>query len=330
MHHSSRRFQEKFVDIDEAPGVSASASENADLRAMHVSWQGGESAYATRCSLAEGYMLYLTRRELAAHPTWIDGRSAPLRALGPGQSLLLDLRVQHAALVSGDVDCVSVYTSSAALLRFQAEHDLPCHGLLHAPENVIHDDGVIRHLGEALLPALQHPDYASQFYVDHVTLALLSRLTTQHAADDIARARLLPPLRGGLASWQERRAKELLLASLDGGIGLEELAAQCQLSRSHFARAFKASTGLSPLRWLARQRLERAKVALKSTNQSLAEIAASCGFADASHFARVFLRETGLRPGAWRRERRHSVGLISSTPVQSPAPAILGAEKLRT
>ncbi|WFP73698.1 AraC family transcriptional regulator [Mesorhizobium sp. WSM4906] len=304
MYNSSRGFQEKFVDIDKAPGVNASQLENGELRAMHVSWQAGECAYATRCSLAEGYMLYLTRCDLAPHPNWVDGRSAPLRTLNSGQSLLLDLRAQHSALVTGDVDCVSVYTSSAALLRFQAEHDLPCHGLLHAPENVIHDDGVLRHLGEALLPALQQPKYASKLYVNHLTLALLFRLTTQHAADDIAKARLIQPLRGGLASWQERRAKEMLLASMDGGIGLEELAAQCQLSRSHFARAFKASTGLSPLRWLAKQRLERVKVSLKNTNLSLAEIAASCGFADASHLTRVFIRETGHRPGAWRRERR--------------------------
>lgn len=323
MRHSARGFQEKFVDIGEAPGVSASELDNAELKAMHVTWQGGDCPYATRCSLADGYMLYLTRRDLDEHPTWVDGRSAPLRKLVAGQSLLLDLRAAHSALVTGDVDCVSVYASSAALLRFQAEHDLPCHGLLHAPEHVIHDDAVIRHLGEALLPALRNPSAFSQLYIDHVMLTLLFRLTSQHAADDLARTRLLPA-RGGLASWQERRAKEMLLSSLDGAIGLEELAAQCRLSRSHFARAFKASTGVSPLRWLARQRLERAKVALKTTNQSLAEIAASCGFADASHFTRVFARATGSTPGAWRRERGGAVSIGLSTHVQLKALMILG------
>ena len=94
------------------------------------------------------------------------------------------------------------------------------------------------------------------------------------------------------------------MAHLDGRIGLEALAAECRLSRSHFARAFRISTGVSPLRWLAAQRVERTKVLLLNSDLSLEQIAAPCGFADASHLTRSFLRATGLRPGAWRQVRR--------------------------
>lgn len=224
----------------------------------------------------------------------------PMAPLRTGQFLLLDLRVQHSSLVHGSVDCVSIYTSRNALRQFQAEHDLTPNGLLHAPVGAALDDGVIPSLGECLLPALDRPQAVSQLFIDYIGLAALSHLTAQYGLGLSAAYQL----RGGLAPWQERRAKEMLLANLDGGIGLEALAAECRLSRSHFARAFKTSTGASPLRWLAGQRIESAKVLLLNSNLPTNQIASACGFSDASHLSRAFRASTGFSPGAWRRAHR--------------------------
>jgi AraC family transcriptional regulator len=111
-------------------------------------------------------------------------------------------------------------------------------------------------------------------------------------------------LRGGLAPWQQRRARELIDARLDGGLPLAELAWACRLSVRHFARAFRQSTGQSPHRWLTARRLERARRLLEGSSRSLSEIAGACGFASQSHFTRVFTRRVGRSPGAWRRDRR--------------------------
>lgn len=94
------------------------------------------------------------------------------------------------------------------------------------------------------------------------------------------------------------------MAHLDGSISLEELAAECRLSCSHFARAFKTSTGMSPMRWLSLQRVEHAKTLLLQTDLTLEQIAQACGFADASHFAREFSRTAEASPGAWRHARK--------------------------
>jgi AraC family transcriptional regulator len=110
--------------------------------------------------------------------------------------------------------------------------------------------------------------------------------------------------RGGLAPWQERRAKELLIAHLDGEISLRELAREADLSRSHFARAFKETTGLPPHRWLVSKRIERAQEILINSTLSLVEVARLTGFADQSHFTRVFTSTVGISPGEWRRQRR--------------------------
>ncbi len=300
MEYTVLRQQEKFVGVLEAPALRVSTIERAELKATRVRWEDSGFELPTECERADGYVIYLLRRELPSHAAWIDEHPAPLETIRPGQFLLLDLRAQHSALVRGDVDCISIYTGSDTLERYQAEHELPATGLLSAPHSVIYQDDAIRHLGEALLPAIDQPHTASELYVSHVALALLSRLTALYGVEP----RLLSQLRGGLAPWQERRAKDMLIANLDGRIGLEALAAECRLSRSHFARAFKNTTGFSPLRWLAAQRVDRAKILLQTTNFSLEQIAVSCGFSDASHLARAFRQATGLRPGDWRRLRR--------------------------
>lgn len=110
------------------------------------------------------------------------------------------------------------------------------------------------------------------------------------------------PLKGSLAPWQLRRATEMLRSDLCEDLGLQRVAEACRLSCSHFARAFKTSTGLPPHRWLMRERIERAQDLLMRSPFPLTEIALMCGFSDHSHFSRVFRVIRGVSPGAWRRE----------------------------
>jgi AraC-like DNA-binding protein len=107
--------------------------------------------------------------------------------------------------------------------------------------------------------------------------------------------------KGGLAAWQERRAKEILQAHIVGGIRIENVARQCSLSVSHFSHAFRASTGNTPHNWIIKRRVELATTLMRNPKTSLAQVAIESGFADQSHLTRVFKRETGFSPGAWRR-----------------------------
>jgi AraC-like DNA-binding protein len=109
-------------------------------------------------------------------------------------------------------------------------------------------------------------------------------------------------IRGGLATWQRRQATESLRENLDGRVRLATLARTCDLSVSHFARAFKASFGVTCHRWLTERRIERAQELLAWTRMPLAEIASQSGFADQAAFTRVFRRFVGVPPGLWRRE----------------------------
>lgn len=115
----------------------------------------------------------------------------------------------------------------------------------------------------------------------------------------------LPALRrGGLSPVHERRAKARLTADLQADTRVDDLARECGLSKRHFLRAFKTSTGEPPHRWLLARRVDRAKELLAGSDLELSEIAALCGFSDQSHLSRMFRRLTGNTPGAWRRAHR--------------------------
>nr|WP_280855685.1 AraC family transcriptional regulator [Pararoseomonas indoligenes] len=93
----------------------------------------------------------------------------------------------------------------------------------------------------------------------------------------------------------------MIAARLDGEVRLAEMATACGLSVSHFSRAFRATTGTPPHRWLLQRRIEQAKAMLANPRVTVAEVAAATGFFDQSHLTRVFTRQVGTAPSAWRK-----------------------------
>jgi AraC family transcriptional regulator len=105
---------------------------------------------------------------------------------------------------------------------------------------------------------------------------------------------------GGLTPWRESLVKQLILDRLSDPLEVTELARACALSRSHFSRTFKCSTGLSPQDWIRCQRIARAKQLIEKTNLTLTQIGLECGFCDQAHFCHIFTRGEGITPFAWR------------------------------
>ncbi len=88
---------------------------------------------------------------------------------------------------------------------------------------------------------------------------------------------------------------------------IAELARLSGMSEPHLFRVFKKETGLSPMVWLRRERMNHAKRRLVETNDSIAEIAEQVGFEDPFYFSREFKRVSELSPRAFREsEVRHS------------------------
>ena len=97
-----------------------------------------------------------------------------------------------------------------------------------------------------------------------------------------------------------KRAIAYLHDHLADDIGLDDLAAQAAMSPYHFARAFKAATGRSPLQYVIVERIEAAKLLLTTTHLPVAEIAHRVGYGDVSRFGQHFKRATGMTPAVFR------------------------------
>lgn len=226
---------------------------------------------------------------------FLDGRHVPVPGRSDGNITLYDLRRTWQADFHTRFDSVVFHVPQAVLDEVAIDrHWKGPRELVLAPGEV-RDDPFVRALGNLLVPAFEAPGQASALFLDHAGWALAVHMAITYGTAGAAQGA------GGLAPWQERRAKEVIDADLAGTVRLAELALACGVSTGHFARAFKRTTGMAPHQWLVMRRLDRASELLAASDFTLAEVAALSGFSDQSHFTRLFRRMTGIAPGAWRR-----------------------------
>ena len=98
------------------------------------------------------------------------------------------------------------------------------------------------------------------------------------------------------------RVKELIEANLQGDLSLKILARESGYSRAHFARLFRAATGMTAHSYVLERRILRARQLLAQPDLSLTDIAASSGFATQSHLTLAFRKKFGITPNAFRRK----------------------------
>ena len=287
------------VGVVTPPAVCVKLLREADFAATRVTWGERRCGIDTQIEREDAFLTCVQWRDIPTNPYWVGGRPMSMSPIRRGQFTMLDLNLGHASFLSDPIDCLAMYLPRKALDRFAEEQDSARMEAFRLPPGIAFDDGVVAGLAASLMPALENPERVNQLFIEHVARALRAHLTATYG-DKVPRRETN---RGGLAASQARRASELLLAHVDGGIGLDELAAACGLSRSHFARAFKVTMGMPPHRWLLERRIEQAKDLLRNSKLTLAEIAERCGFADQSHFTRAFANAIGAAPGEWRRSR---------------------------
>lgn len=245
----------------------------------------------------DAYTVCLMLHELPDNAYWEDGRQVSAISLRAGETTIQDLKREPMAMLDKRIHSLIWYLPYSTLNAVADEANVPRISELHYKPGVGALDATIQHIGLTLLPALRMPDRVVRLFTDYAMLAFAVHIAQTYGGMRTVSRRPI----GGLASWQEKRAKEMLAGDLAGKISLREVAAACELSISHFSRAFRKSAGLPPHEWLLQARVESAKTMLRKRGASLPDIAKACGFADQSHFTRVFTRRIGLSPRAWRR-----------------------------
>ena len=91
---------------------------------------------------------------------------------------------------------------------------------------------------------------------------------------------------------------------------LADLAGELHLARGYLVRLFKSATGLPPMAYLARHRVELAATLLLHSDQSITQIGEAVGWADASLFARRFKAHFGLSATTYRERFSHNAGRL--------------------
>ena len=147
-----------------------------------------------------------------------------------------------------------------------------------------------------------------------LALALVEQDLDRDAALTIARHLVLFLQRPGnqsqfsatLAAQQPQReplrdVQRQVLEDVAASHSVEEMAARAHMSSRHFARAFRAETGLTPARYVERVRLEAARRRLEDTTEAIGAVAVACGFGTAETMRRAFLRTLEVGPAEYRR-----------------------------
>ncbi|MFI6904715.1 helix-turn-helix domain-containing protein [Nonomuraea sp. NPDC050394] len=133
---------------------------------------------------------------------------------------------------------------------------------------------------------------AGDLYAESAASFLAVHLLTRHTrAPERPPAREDARVRAAIALMRDRLAEPLTLA---------DMADEVYLSVFHLVRVFRAATGETPHRYLARLRIEKARHLLRESGLTVAEIAPLCGFAGPGALSAAFLRHTGTRPSAYR------------------------------
>jgi AraC-like DNA-binding protein len=107
----------------------------------------------------------------------------------------------------------------------------------------------------------------------------------------------------GLADPQVGRALALIHHNPAAPWSAAALAREVALSRSAFVDRFTTLVGLPPIRYLTVWRLQTAKLNLRETQTTIAQLAHSVGYESEEAFSRAFKREFGQPPARWRAQQ---------------------------
>jgi AraC-like DNA-binding protein len=289
----------RFLHLKDAPPSLVTRSlRSAELAVTETRDDHPVPGLADSMPSEDAYLVSLKFRDYVDCECWERGKCVIKTDIRAGATYLYDLKRDPRYVIDKPFHSLFFHLPRSALDDIARQAGAPRIDELTYQPGVGHDDAMIRHLGASFLEALHQPDETNQLFIDHMMLALTAHVAKTYGG----LRRAAEPARGGLAPWQVKRVCERLESDLGGKLSLETIAAEFDLSVSHFSRAFRISTGLPPHQWLLQQRVKVAKQLMTVRDLSLADIALSAGFANQSHFTRVFSAAVGVSPGAWRRE----------------------------
>jgi AraC family transcriptional regulator len=226
------------------------------------------------------------------------GRAVAIGTFRPGVVIIIPEGSSSRWDIPKPVDVVQLYLPHTTLKRVadEANQAAPIDLL----ERTAYPDLITTRLLLSAADVLEGNEALDTLFRQQMTDLLAMRLLAAHTGSPT----MIQPVTGGLSPKVLLRAIERLRSDSDADVSLSALASEAGLSRFHFCRAFKDSTGLSPHAWLRQHRLEQAMSMLRDTDDSIVSVAAALGYSSQTAFAAAFRKLTGETPSDWRRRMR--------------------------
>jgi AraC family transcriptional regulator len=287
-----------YLHLTEPPIHATLGFGRSELAVTRLHAPNGFTDPTSPIPLEKAFSIHLHLRANQGGRLWLSGKLVPTGKRPSGGVTILDLEQDPIAFFPNPIDVVQFYIPRIALEEFAYENRIATVNTLRWPHCEM--DTTLKHLGMSVLSAIQRSEPEPKIFLDYIGQTILAHATYIYGGTPAS-----PDLiRGQLAPWQVRRAKEFLNANLYGDVSLASVAAECNLSVSYFAHAFRRTFGRPPHRWLMERRIDAVKNLLLTSRLTLAEVASKCGFADQSALNRSFKRVLGESPGEWRRSRK--------------------------
>lgn len=286
------------LGLDQAPILTTRSLRSCEIGVSRLSVGQRQIGMSPRIPPEDTFIVAIYLTEIRHHELWSHGRPFLRQGYAAHSMRIVNLVGEFSAYIASPHETLVFCIPRAALDAFSDDAGGPRIPTLACPPGLV--DPVVRHLGASLLPAFERPAEVNALFVDHVVLAICAHLAHEYGDFRPYSA----DVKGGLTMRQAARAKEFMATHCGQNIALADVARECGLSRGHFIKAFRVTTGLTPHRWRQCYRIDKAKAMLLETATDIAEIAIACGFADQSHLTRVFTALAGDSPAHWRRGRR--------------------------
>ncbi len=160
---------------------------------------------------------------------------------------------------------------------------------------IVFRDSLIRDIHYIALMA-RRSDMISMVQISNTLSEILSTLLTQRLSSQ-------------LTSTKENShyndihsAVEYIRTNYTSDINLNDITAHVNISKYYFIRLFREQMGVTPYEYMINYRIYRAKILLRSTNESINKISSAVGFSSPSNFIKHFKRAEGISPACYRHE----------------------------
>jgi AraC family transcriptional regulator len=169
--------------------------------------------------------------------------------------------------------------------------------------NLREHDPLLHHIALVLQAEIEGKGVHERLYVETLVDALATHFLRRYRSS----RRSPQEVTGGLSLYKLRRTTSYIRDHLEQDLSLVTLASVGEMSPTHFARLFKHATGLTPHHYVIACRMERAKLLLAETAETLIDIGLQVGCADQSHFTALFHKHVGLTPKAYREHTKSEI-----------------------